>query len=280
MLIDNNSKRFRTAALCVVLMMTAALARAEGAWPDLASPAKAIGGGEHDSAVVVGIERYFAVPGVPGAKLNASQWYDYLTETRGIPPQNVKLLTDADATREDILGASRRAAGQAGKGGTLWFVFVGHGVPGADGKDGLLVGVDAQQKAQSLQERSVRRAELLDVLAATPADSIRVVLDACFSGRGQDGGTIAPGLQPLLTVAAAGALDPRMAVLTAAKGNQFAGALPGVSRPAFTWPTVRRRKPRWIGNHTRRFSHRITSAAPRGTGPGRPLASAASNFWV
>lgn len=215
--------------------MIASSAHAEGSWPDLAAPVKAIGGGEHDAAVVIGVERYFAVPGVPGAKLNASQWYDYLTETRGIPPQNVKLLTDADATREDILGASRKAAGQASAGGTLWFVFVGHGVPGADGKDGLLVGVDAQQKAQSLQERSVRRGELLETLAASQAGSIRVVLDACFSGRGQDGTTIAPGLQPLLTVAATGVLDPRMAVLTAAQGNQFAGALPGENRPAFSY---------------------------------------------
>jgi formylglycine-generating enzyme required for sulfatase activity/uncharacterized caspase-like protein len=207
----------------------------EAAWPDMAAPAKAIGGGEHDAAVVVGVENYFAVPGVPGAKSNAGQWYDYLTETRGVLPQNVKLLTNADATREEILGAAGKAAGQAGPDGTLWFVFVGHGAPAADGKDGLLVGVDAQQKAESLQARSVRRGELLKALAASPAGSIRVVLDACFSGRGQDGTTIAPGLQPLLTVSAAGALDPRMAVLTAAKGNQFAGALPGASRPAFSY---------------------------------------------
>ncbi|MDD5302854.1 MAG: SUMF1/EgtB/PvdO family nonheme iron enzyme [Elusimicrobia bacterium] len=210
-------------------------ARAEGSWPDLAAPAKAIGGGEHDAAVVVGVENYFAVPGVPGAKSNAGQWYDYLTETRGVPPQNVKLLTDADATREEILGSASKAAGQAGSGGTLWFVFVGHGAPSTDGKDGLLVGVDAQQKAESLQTRSVRRGELLKALAASPAGSIRVVLDACFSGRGPDGTTIAPGLQPLLTVSAAGALDPRMAVLTAAKGNQFAGSLPGENRPAFSY---------------------------------------------
>ena len=33
--------------------------------------------------------------------------------------------------------------------------------PSADGKDGLLVGVYAQQKAESLQKRSLRRQELL-----------------------------------------------------------------------------------------------------------------------
>lgn len=220
---------------CAFLLLAAASARAEGPWPSLSSPARSIGGGEHDAAVVVGVESYFAVPGIPGAKSNAGQWYDYLTETRGVRPENVKLLTDADATREEILDASRRAAGRAGAKGTLWFVFIGHGAPSADGKDGLLVGVDAQQKAESLQTRSVRQSELLKALTASPAGSIRVVLDACFSGRGPDGATIAPGLQPLLTVSGAGAADPRLALLTAAKGNQFAGALPGESRPAFSY---------------------------------------------
>lgn len=224
------------AAVFFVLLAASCPARAqEASWPDLSRPARAVGGGEADAAVVVGIEDYFAVPGVPGAQSNAKEWYEYLTETRGVPTRNVKLLTNEDATREAVLEAARATATMAGKTGTLWFVFVGHGAPSADGKDGLLVGVDAQQKAESLQARSVGRTELLKVLAASGGGSIRVVLDACFSGRGPDGATIAPGLQPLVTIAAMGTIDPRMAVLTAAKGNQFAGALPGENRPAFSY---------------------------------------------
>jgi formylglycine-generating enzyme required for sulfatase activity len=207
----------------------------EASWPDLSQPAQAVGGGEHDAAVVVGVENYVMVPGVPGAQANAKQWYEYLTETRGVPAQNVKFLTNEDATREEILDAARKMAQRAGPQGTLWFVFVGHGAPSPDGKDGLLIGVDAQQKAQSLEARGLRRQELLNALAQSKAGSIVAVLDACFSGRGQDGATIVSGLQPLMSVAAAGAVDPRMVVLTAAKGNQFAGALPGAQRPAFSY---------------------------------------------
>lgn len=217
----------------IIAMATSASLASD--WPDLSSPAAAIGGGEHDAAVVVGIESYFAVPGVPGAEMNAKAWYDYLIRTRGLAPRNVKLLLGVDATREEILSAAREVAGKAGPEGTLWFIFVGHGAPGADGKDGLLVGVDAQQKADSLQARSVKRAELLTVLSASPSHEITVILDACFSGRGQDGGTIAPGLQPLQTVVMGGPVDPRVVVLTAAKGDQFAGALPGGARPAFSY---------------------------------------------
>lgn len=204
-------------------------------WPDLSLPARTIGGGENDAAVVVGIETYFKVPGVPGARSNAKEWYEYLIRTRGVPPQNVKLLTEDDAAREQILTEVNQAAKLAGDGGNLWFIFIGHGAPSADGKDGLLVGVDAQQTASSLQARSIKRGEILTALSHSKASSISVVLDACFSGRGQDGSTIVPGLQPLQTVAVGASIDPRIVVLTAAKGNQFAGALPGSARPAFSY---------------------------------------------
>ena len=221
--------------LCLLSVLAAGTALAGEEWPDLSTPAGIVGGGENDAAVVVGVEGYFAVPPVPGAESNAKAWYDYLTKTRGAPAGRVKLRLNADATREEMLEAAQKATAKAGPNGTLWFVFIGHGAPAGDGKDGLLIGVDAQQKAASLQTRSLRRGELLSALAAGKAGRIVVVLDACFSGRGQDGATIAPGLQPLVTVTLAGAVDPRMVVLTAAKGDQFAGALPGAARPAFSY---------------------------------------------
>ena len=232
-----NKKNHWLSILSAVLILVPGAARvgAEELWPDLSTPAPAVSGGDEDAAVVVGIENYFAVPEVPGAKANARAWYDYFARTRGVPASRIKLLTDADATSAEMLDAARFAASKAGPGGTLWFVFIGHGAPSPDGKDGLLVGVDAQQKARYIAERSVRRGELLKVLSETKAGSIRVVLDACFSGKREDGSSIAPGLQPLVAVSMAGPSDQRMAVLTAAKADQFAGALPGGQRPAFSY---------------------------------------------
>ena len=217
------------------LLLGSASARAEVAWPDLASPARSIGGGDHDAAVIVGVEGYAFVPPVPGAEANAKAWYDYLTKTRNAAPGSVKLLLGSDAAREDMLAAAQKAAAKAGPDGTLWFVFIGHGAPSSDGKDGLLVAFDAQQKAESLQTHSLRRGELLKSLRASRAGKIVVLIDACFSGRGPDGASIAPGLQPLVTVAPLAAVDSRMVVLTAAKGDQFAGGLPGAPRPAFSY---------------------------------------------
>ncbi|MBI5622476.1 MAG: SEL1-like repeat protein [Elusimicrobia bacterium] len=204
-------------------------------WPDLATPAEAVGGGEEDAAVVAGIEGYAFVPQVAGAEANAKAWYDYFTRTRGIPVGRVKLLTGVDATADEMRDAAKAAASLAGPKGTLWFVFIGHGAPAQDGKDGLLVAVDAQQKAKSLQRNSLRRGELLKALGETKAGAIRIVLDACFSGKREDGSSLAPGLQPLVAASMSGPADPRMVVLTAAKADQFAGALPGTQRPAFSY---------------------------------------------
>ncbi len=207
-------------------------------WPNLSRPAKKVGGGKADAAVVVGIESYAHVPEVARAGDNATDWYSYLVKTRGVPVQNVTLLTDADATVEEMRAAAEDAARQVGDDGTLWFVFVGHGAPSKDASDGLLIGFDAQQKARSLQARSLARAELLEILESSDAESINVFLDACFSGKDGGGEQLVAGLQPLIVAAESATSDERTMLMTAARSNEFAGPLPGGGRPAFSYLTL------------------------------------------
>lgn len=203
-------------------------------WPELSALPPEQGGGEADAAVIVGIERYPFVAAVQGAAQNAEDWHLYLTKTRGVPVGQVKLLRDSEASLEDIRDAAAWAAGVVKPGGTLWFVFIGHGAPHKDGQDGVLIGVDAQQRAESLYNRSLRRSELMSILGKGRQESAVVVLDACFSGRTAEGKELVKGLQPLIALAAAGAW-PKAAVFTAARSDQFAGPLPGASRPAFSY---------------------------------------------
>ncbi len=220
---------------------SAGVARARSAydvrlrWPDLTRPAKATGEANEDAAVIVGIERYANVAKIAGASENATAWYEYLVRTRGVPVERVSLLLDADATREDVQWAVDEAARQVGDDGTLWFVFIGHGAPSRDAKDGLLVGFDAQQKARSIQARSLSRKDVLKRLAGSEAEHIRVLLDACFSGRAADGEQLVAGLQPLVVTVESEASDPRMTLFTAARNDEYAGPLPGAARPAFSY---------------------------------------------
>src|ERR1022692_4075607 len=146
--------------LLSALMLGAPCARAQETWPDLSAAPKAVGGGEKDAAVIVGVENYAYVEHVPGAKQNANDWQAYLTGTLKVPADRVVLLLDNEADVEDIRSAAIDKAAQVEPGGTLWFVFIGHGAPSKDGKDGLLVGTDAQQRATSVYSRSLSRNEL------------------------------------------------------------------------------------------------------------------------
>lgn len=203
---------------------------AAGPWPDLTpAPAAAPPPGLADAAVVVGIEDYLAVPDVPGARANAEAWYDWLARSRGVPLPHLRLLRDREATREVLLEEVERAAASAGAGGTVWVVFVGHGAPALDGKDGVLVGADAQQTARQLYDRSVSRGELEARLAGR--ESV-LLLDACFSGSA-GGQPLVPGLQPLIPSWALQSAGPTL--LVGAGGGEFAGPLPGLGRPAFSY---------------------------------------------
>ena len=205
-------------------------------WPDLSkAPSREIGGGKKDQAVVVGITRYAHVAQIDGAAENAADWYNYLVKSRKVPIDRVSLLLDEDATVEEMRFAVSDAAKRVKKGGTLWFVFVGHGAPARDGRDGLLVGFDAQQKARSIQTRSLSREELLATLQESKARDIRVLLDACFSGRTGSGRQLVAGLQPLVVTNLERDHDPRVTMLTAAGSDEYAGPLPGAARPAFSY---------------------------------------------
>lgn len=200
-------------------------------WPALA-PLPGGADGARDAAVVIGIEDYLAVPDVPGARQNAEDWYAWLSGTRGVPLPKLRMLRDREATRELLLEEVDRAAAAVEPGGTLWVVFVGHGAPALDGRDGVLVGADAQQTARNLYSRSVSRSELEERAGKGAAHQTVLVLDACFSGQ-VAGEALVPGLQPLIPT---WALQSSSAtVLVAAGAGEFAGPLPGLDRPAFSY---------------------------------------------
>ncbi len=204
-------------------------------WPDLSRPARSVGGGREDAALIIGIERYTFVPPVAGAVDNATAWLEWMTQTRGIPVDRITFLTNTDASVEEMKASAEHAAAKVGSNGTLWFVFIGHGAPSPDGQDGLLIGMDARQTVASIQNRSLSRNELFQILQGSAAARVRVVLDACFSGLGPRGKPLVRGIQPLVVTSLSAASDPRFVVMTAAKEDQYAGPLPGAARPAFSY---------------------------------------------
>lgn len=205
-------------------------------WPSVSMPPTQTGGGENDAAVIIGISNYAALPPIPGAADNALDWTRYLNKTRNVPLERIRLLQENEATKETIEEATQELVDKVGQGGTIWFIFIGHGAPNDAHDDGLLVGFDTQINEKSLQARGVPQKLVLSTIEADPKHANAIVIwDACFSGGTGDGKTpLVPGSQATLPVKrVATGTAGRAAIFSAS--DQVAGPLPNHDRPAFTY---------------------------------------------
>jgi formylglycine-generating enzyme required for sulfatase activity len=225
---------FVAAGWVIAILLVLPARAGDAGWPDLTRPPSAQGGGGGDAALLVGIEDYWQLPDITGAEQNVRDWYRYLTTTLEVSPSRITLLPNDEATVEEIRRFAAKRTEQVRSGGTMWFVFVGHGAPSQDGSDGILIGADAKRSATSVYSRSLTRTELMDILGQGRQERTVVVLDACFSGQSTGGEDLVEDLQAYVPSAA---VSPRAdaTVLSAGLANQFAGPLPGAGRPAFSY---------------------------------------------
>lgn len=224
--------------LCILsLLLTTTPAVHAESWPKIDEPPQdGDQNSELDAAVIIGINDYIFAPDIAGADENASAWFRYLVEGRGLPVERAALLRNTEGTREKILRALKTKAAEVKPGGTLWIVFVGHGAPSPDTQEGVLVGVDAQQEADGLFARSISQSEVLSAIKDGQQAKTVLLIDACFSGRSPDGQPLAPGLQPLILVDEnKNKIPDNLLIFTAGQSDQFAGPLPGLKRPAFSY---------------------------------------------
>lgn len=212
---------------------TTTSAAGEASWPELNDWPQA-NQSSNDVAVIVAVEDYAFLPDVVGATANANAWESYFRNARGM--SEVYVLTDKQATAEEIRRFADQAVQNAKPDAALWFVFIGHGAALKDGSDGALIGMDAQQTVVSIGARSVPRAELVSTLEKGKQAQTVVILDACFSGRDTSGNLLAEGTQPVVPVTGVpNSVGNGTVILSAAGGDEVAGQLPGLERPAFTY---------------------------------------------
>ena len=169
------------------------------------------------------------VPDVTYAHRDADAFKGYVLGVLGFDPANVidlrdarrRQLFDALGTRSDPLGSLLWSYLHPEGGSDVVVFYSGHGVPGQRDKRGYLLPVDADPKAAEDDGYPIDLLyENLGKLAE--ARSVRVFLDACFSGGTNDGGLIGSAspvfVKASLPVAAAG----KVTSLTAASGEQIA----------------------------------------------------------
>ncbi len=144
-----------------------------------------------DRALVIGIDDYRdEANDLVGSGADADAMVGLLTGSFGFRPEQIKVLKDADATRDRILDAMQSWLVQGSKpGGRVFFSYSGHGfyVPDQngdeeDGLDEVLIPHDAVPKADGTVDNIIRDDEIRDILKRMPDRKITIVVDSCHSG--------------------------------------------------------------------------------------------------
>jgi hypothetical protein len=140
-----------------------------------------------DRALVIGVNQYQNVtPQLHGSVPDAMHFADLLKDEFGFEPQNIKVLTDSDATRSNILSQFRHWIIEGTKpGDRAVFYFSGHGaqvmVPdGAGGKriTSAIVPVDTDRQGNGF----ILGPEIGSLIKKLHGRKLTVIADSCFSG--------------------------------------------------------------------------------------------------
>lgn len=195
-------------------------------WPDLKAPITPVGGGEADSAVIVGIETYRSLDRVPGAVDNAEAWRRYMTNVLQVPAHRVKLLKNETATRGNILRWLRDFSKLTT--GRVWLVFIGHGDRTQRDDPVLLGETTPVDDRLALEDHGVTLNEAIAIMESDGTTQPVLVLDACYTGnRAKIFRMSTSMVNPPLAKSAV--------VLSASGRYQETGRLPGDGRPAFSY---------------------------------------------
>jgi len=189
-------------------------------------------GGERpdDIAVIIGNADYAKqgrdIPDVKPAYADAEGIRLYVLQALGIKEGNIIILKDATgAQMTRVFGSKEEPRGQLfdwvkpGQKSRVFVYYSGHGAPGRDGGSPYLVPTDADAARIELNGYPVK--QLYDNLGKLPAESVTVVLEACFSGLSPAGSVLGKA-SPVFFEVKAPPVPANLTVITAGAANQVA----------------------------------------------------------
>lgn len=120
---------------------------------------------------------------------DANLFRNYANSIIGIPNENIIFLENATAIEmhraiKKISLLSKACEGDA----NIFFYYAGHGIPHEQTKESFLIPVDI---GASDLEFAISLNKLYNRLTEYPSSRVTVILDACFSGGGREGGLLA-----------------------------------------------------------------------------------------
>ncbi|NQU57788.1 MAG: caspase family protein [Rhodospirillales bacterium] len=182
-----------------------------------------------DIAVIIGNADYSKlgkdIPDVTPAHADAAGIRKYAVQALGIREGNIIDMRDATSAQlVQVFGSERNHKGKVFdwvKPGVsrIFVYYAGHGAPGGGDASAYIVPVDAE--AQRVELSGYLLSTLYANLSKVPAESITVVLEACFSGV-SEGGSVISNASPVYLKTKAPQVPDNITVIAAGGSNQMA----------------------------------------------------------
>jgi len=141
-------------------------------------------------AVVVGVGRYTAMPSLKFTDDDAYRFYSFLRSIEGgqLPEDQIAILVDEDATRDNILKKMREYFLKADKNDVVLLYFSGHGL------DGCFLPTDFDGYNNKLRHEEIKK-----IFSESKAKHKLCIADACHSGslNLNNGNLVAKGPAPV-----------------------------------------------------------------------------------
>ncbi|HQW54500.1 MAG TPA: caspase family protein [Saprospiraceae bacterium] len=124
-------------------------------------------------AVIIGTSRYENLPTLKYTDDDAYQIYAFLKSPEGgaVPDEQLKILIDESATRDNIMKTIKNTFYQADKNDVVFLYFAGHGI------NGYYLPTDSDGYKNKISYDEIKR-----VLETTEAKHKICIADACYSG--------------------------------------------------------------------------------------------------
>ena len=140
---------------------------------------------DHSWALVIGINNYREWPRLDYAVDDAKSVREMLIDKYGFPASRITLLTDEEATLQNMKNALSAIADKSDKNDRVLIYFSGHGQTlelKGGGQMGFLIPVEGSTKDNKLYATCLPMADVKTLSSLIPAKHILFLVDACYSG--------------------------------------------------------------------------------------------------
>ena len=185
-------------------------------------------------ALIIGVEGYKSAAEAKYAINDANMFQNYAEIVLGVPARNIKLLTNEQATRGEILLALKAwlpTVTQRDQ-SELFLFYAGHGMPTADGSSAYLVPFDAN--VQLLEDTGISRTRLYSEIKAVAPKSATFFFDNCYGGTNRDDQLLLAS-RPLSIKVEESPVPANFLVFNAGESDQTAGVLDEVKHGRFSY---------------------------------------------